>query len=96
MKFKAIGHETQIEDCLFGQNSADKESLQMKVDFTVKHIDKIISLNGSKIYHPIVKGNDIFYFLSKAPSFLNVTDKTERKYYYPIQYAEIVFFNNKP
>ena len=96
MLLKAIGQDTQIEDCICGMSADNKDSLTLKIEFTKKHISEIISLNGSEIFHPIVKEENIYYFLSKAPEWLTITDKTERKYYYPIQYAEIIFFNNKP
>ena len=96
MLLKAIGQDTQIEDCILGMSAENTNSLNLKIEFTKKHIAEIISLNGSKIYYPIIKDDNIYYCLSKAPEWLTITDKTERQYYYPIQYAEIIFFNNQP
>jgi hypothetical protein len=96
MRLRSIGIDTQIEDCLFGESDNDKESVQMKIDFTKKHLDEIILINGKKPYCPIVIGEHIYYFLSKPPDFMKITDDTGRKYYYPIKYADIQFFDNKP
>lgn len=96
MTLKPIGAETQIEDCIFGKSMQDNTSINMKIDFAKKNVNSIISINGKKVYHPIIKDDNVFYFLKKAPHFLPITDETKRKYYYPIQYAEIVFFDKKP
>ncbi len=96
MTLKPIAIETQIEDAIFGQSADTTESVKLKVDFTTKNIDKVISVNGSKVFYPIVKNGDIWYCLQKAPNCFKVTEQTQRHYYYPIQYANIQFFNDNP
>lgn len=96
MLLKAIAQDTQIEDCLIGESAETAASKKLKIEFTEKNINSVISVNGSKVFYPIVKGADIWYCLQKAPESWKVTDQTERHYYYPIQYANIQFFNNKP
>jgi hypothetical protein len=96
MTLKPIALETQLEDLLLGQNPKDYESFKMKLDFTKKYIGSIIAVNGKKVYHPVIDGEDIYYYLSPAPKWFAVTEETKRKYYYPVKYAEIQFFDNKP
>ena len=98
MKLKSIAQEKQVEDCLFGQSQEDKDSVNLKVEFTKNHLSDIIEINGSKVFNPTVKGNDIWYWLQAPPAWWKgfITDADKRSHYYPIQYAEITFFNHKP
>lgn len=93
MKLKPIGIETQIEDTLLGMNSNTKEDITLKVNFTKSHLDDIISINGKRVYYPMVEGENIWYYLQKAPKGWKVSENPkDRSHYYPIQYAEIVIF----
>ena len=89
MILKPIAQETQIENTLFGVSEQEKENLQLKVAFTTKNIESVIQVNGKKVFNAIVKENDIWYNFRK-------NDGSFHKYYYPIQYAQITFFDLKP
>jgi len=73
------GLDEQILDKISGYISPE---LQNKIDFCKKNIDKIIRINGDKIYNPEIIKEDIFYFLRK---------ESKTRYWYPIQYAKIIF-----
>lgn len=77
---KPISTETQIEDTLNGivRDFSDKKN-EIK-----KNIDKVKKINGKKVYNVTIDGDYLHY---------NLRPRKDGKliYYYPIQYANIVF-----
>lgn len=92
MKLIPIGHDTQLENVLFGQSDAEKLEVKEKISLIAANINKVHKVNGKKVYLPSVHDDDIFYFLEKPPSWYKVTEETKGNYYYPIQYAKIEFY----
>lgn len=90
---KPIGIENQIEDVLFGETQEQKTAKEKKVEFTKNNIDKITSINGSKVFDLRIDDDDIFYNLKPAPETWKqyFKDGKFQSYYYPIQYAQIEF-----
>ena len=89
---------TRLEDQLdraFGDESEiQAEHRAKKIDFTTRHIDQVTHVNGRRVYHPIVEGENIWYFLANVRigvSELGLPLPRTRTHYYPIQYAEIIF-----
>jgi hypothetical protein len=90
MELKAIAIDKQIDNVLFGQSDNEIKEVNKKVEFIITNIDKVISINGKKVYHPIVIGKDILYTLKQVPKdYEYLLKENKRKYYYPIQYANI-------
>jgi len=80
-----IGIETQIENVLTGQSEQEKAQAQEKIQYTKDHVGEIETINGTNVYDVIVDGENIRYNLKKMGT------EAVRKYYYPIQYADITF-----
>jgi hypothetical protein len=67
-----------------------------KIKFTTDHIDQVTHVNGRRVFHPLVDGEDIHFFLTDCRIMLSKLDlplPKGRTHYYPIQYAEIIFEN---
>jgi len=90
---KPIGIENQIVDVLEGESAEQRNAVLRKIEQCKKDVAKITHINGSKVYAVIVNGEKLEYMLTPTPEFITelVGDNFERKYYYPIQYAEITF-----
>lgn len=91
MKVLPLNIDTQIEDCLFGKSDQAKTDRDNKLWFVASNIKKIFKVNGSKVYDVRLQGEDIYYNLKPMPEYLREYDKGTRKYYYPIEYANIEF-----
>lgn len=90
---KPIAINTQITDAIFGPSKETRAAIEEKIEFLKNNIDRIDKINGSKIYHPMIKGKNIYYNLrdysKKLEEFGVPSSDNWRKYYYPIQYATI-------
>jgi hypothetical protein len=84
MKAQPIGLETQIEDVLIGETKQQTEDTAQKIKLVTKNVNNIIKINNCNVYNVIVKGEYLYYNLSKR-------FKGEQKYYYPIKFATIEF-----
>ncbi len=90
MEVKPIAIDKQIDNVLFGQSDNEIKEVNKKVEFIVTNIDKVISVNGSVVFNPMVIDGNIWYNLSKPPKmFEHILNSNARDYYYPIQYANI-------
>ena len=98
MQVLPIGIDNQIDNALFGQSENEKTEVGNKVKFVAENINKVETVNGHKIYDQIVIGDDIWYNLNKIPKRWEylLQGGNGRKYYYPIQYSNITFLDNKP
>ena len=95
MELKAIAIENQIDNALFGTSDKEVKEVESKVKFVTENIDKVVSINGKKVYHAIVVGKDILYALTEVPKdYQYLLKDGKRKYYYPIQYANIELKDN--
>lgn len=91
---EAIGINSQIENVLFGQPKEEKQKAEQKATFVRSNIDKVFKINGKKVYDVMMNEIDnesIYYNLRKRDCNNNI--QSERKYYYPIQYANIELTN---
>ena len=86
-----IGIKTQIQDALTGVSAKQNKNVALKIQFVKDNIDNIEKINGKKVYNPIADEEYITYNLQKCPEmFIKALLETKkRKYYYPIQYANI-------
>lgn len=85
---KAIGLENQIEDALFGETNDQIKATQRKVQYAIENINRIVSVNGKKVYNVSINATtgDIWYNLRNKKG-----DNITQNWYYPIQYAEILY-----
>lgn len=82
-----INQENQLFDVLEGKPASDMQAKEQKIATVKKNIENVISVNGKKVFDPIVDDEYISYNLQKAPEWIQLGDT--RKYYYPIEYATI-------
>lgn len=86
--------DDQLNRAFGDEPEAQATDRAKKIQLTIKHIDKVTHVNGRRVYHPIVEGENIWYFLANvriALSELGLPLPRTRTHYYPIQYAEIIF-----
>lgn len=98
MKLQPIAIENQIENVLFGTPQTEKDRVKEKVKIVNDNIDRVYKINGSRAYDVIIDTDtsNIYYNLEPIPEILknllqvaNGTTQHTRRYYYPIQHAEI-------
>lgn len=82
-----INPELQIENVLFGTSESETIAVNEKTKMVAENIKDVRSVNGKKVEGAVVIGTDIYYWF-RMPS--NAAGKIP-KYYYPIQYADIIF-----
>jgi hypothetical protein len=91
-----IGIKTQIQDALTEASAKQNKNVSLKIQFVKDNIDNIEKINGKKVYNPIADEEYINYNLQKCPKMFikSLLETKKRKYYYPIQYANIKLKNN--
>ncbi|MFH2060068.1 MAG: hypothetical protein ABIJ59_14355 [Pseudomonadota bacterium] len=83
---KPIGLKNQILDAVEGESEETKKQIAVKLAYVKDNIDKIIKINGDRVYDISIDDKGDLYYNRRE------TGKNEnQKYYYPIKYANIEY-----
>jgi len=77
-ELQPIRVQEQIQDAISGYRPPE---LDDKIRIVTDNVNRVIKINGSKVYRVTVEGEHVYYYLQQ---------KFATQHYYPIKYARIV------